>query len=180
MHNPEITHYWGGWSATLPPMDFDLSVGAAPKSMATTCKGLSCVRREIILSCRARNISACSWNVGMPVGSLGLPRHSSDGLQKPDPARSTRGAHVCGGTETRHASAGGTGARPQHGRNRRLRLLHKQPWRNLKPAPYCSTSPFTRGINSKLHWKVVTLSKWFPGFGTHYFHTAFTLLFWFW
>lgn len=104
-------------------MDFDLSIGAAPKSMATICKGLSCNRREIILSCRARNISACSWNVGMPVGSLSLPRHSSDSLPNPNSARSTRGAHVRRGTETGHASAGGTGARLHHGRNRCLRLL---------------------------------------------------------
>lgn len=170
MHNPEITHY--GVVVSRPTVSgLWPEYQGSPKIHGNHLqKGLSCSRREIILSCRARNISACSWNVGMLVGSLSPPRHSSDW---PSPR------HRGGPCVRRHGDASHfSGGALEHDRTTAAETdvwdcSHKQGWRNLKPARYCSTSPFVRGIKSKVHWMAVTFSKWFLCFGTHCFHAAF-------
>lgn len=146
----------GWWSALPLPRDSDLRFRAAPKSMPTICRGLSCGRRGIILSCRARNTSACSWNRGMLLRSLSLPRHSSDGLQN-TPSPKQRGRHHARRAERRVTLRRGA---PEHdcttAETDVWDYSHKQGWRNLKPTHYCSTSLFIRGIKSKVHWTVVT------------------------
>lgn len=165
-------HTMGWWSATPLSTDFDLSIRAAPKSMATICKKSELQQEGDHPIMQGQKHLCLQLECGH-AGQVSQPAKAQLRLTLP-----RRWGSPCVQAQ-RHVTLQ-RGA-PEHGHTTAAETdvwhcSHKQGWRNLKPACYCSTSPFVRGIKTKIHWMVVTFSKWFLGFGTYCFHTDFLVL----